>query len=71
MNMNWTRKDWIDLLLMALGAIIGVAVFGFGIAPALEIEFSGGKPTSYMLAAAAGTVGGYILRFVVSHKRVG
>lgn len=68
--MNWTRKQRLDLLLMALGTILGVAVLGFGIAPALGVEFSGGKPTSYMLAAVAGTVGGYTLRLAVAGNRL-
>lgn len=63
--MNWTRKDWTDLLLMAVGACIGVAVFGFGIAPLLGLEFVSGKPINYMLAAIAGTLGGYLFRFVM------
>lgn len=67
--MNWTRKDWLDLLLMALGAFIGVAIFGFGVAPALGIEFSGDRPSSYMIAAAVGTVSGYMLRFIAARYR--
>ena len=67
--MNWTRKDWVDLLLMVLGAILGVAVFGFGVAPAMGIEFVGSTLTSYMLAAAVGTVCGYILRLAVTRYR--
>lgn len=64
--MNWTRKDWLDLLLMALGAVIGVAVFGLALAPALGIEFAGSRPADYMMAAVAGTVVGYLLRFMAS-----
>lgn len=69
--MNWSRKDWIDLLLMVIGAILGVAVFGFIVAPGLGIEFVGNKPAGYMLAATAGTVSGYLLRFAVSRARAG
>jgi hypothetical protein len=67
--MNWKTKDGVDLALMAIGACAGVAVFGFVIAPTFGIEFVGGKPVNYMIAAVAGTVGGYALRFLVARYR--
>lgn len=67
--MSWTQKDWIDLLLMAIGAVFGVAFFGFGLAPLIGLEFNGGNPSSYMLASVAGTVGGYLLRFGTARLR--
>lgn len=69
--MNWTRKDWIDLLLMVIGACLGVWFFGFVAAPLLGLEFIGGQPFNYMLAAATGTVSGYLLRFGVRLLSVG
>lgn len=67
--MNWTRKDWLDLMWMSLGAVLGVSIIGLGIAPLLGIEFIGNKPTNYMLVAVAGTLCGYLLRFSISHLR--
>lgn len=65
----WTRKDWIDLLLMVLGAIIGVGIIGFVVGPAFGIEFSSGKPAGYMMAAATGTLCSYLFRRIVKCGR--
>lgn len=63
--MNWTQKDWLNLVLMFLGACIGVAVFGFVVAPALGVQFGAGQTSSYVMASVAGTLVGYALRFMV------
>lgn len=63
--MNWTKKDWFDLMLMAVGACFGVAVYGLVIAPTLGVEFVPGNSESYMAAAVAGTICGYALRFLL------
>jgi hypothetical protein len=67
--MTWTNKDFTDLQMMALGACIGVAVFGFWIAPLLGLEFVAHKPVNYMMTAVAGTIGGFVLRFGVAYLR--
>lgn len=68
--MNWERKDWIDLLLMVIGACIGVVAFGFGVAKLLGLEFVGDRPLNYVLAALTGIVFGYVFRFSVQRFRV-
>lgn len=61
----FTKKDWIDLLLMVIGALIGVGVIGFVVGPVVGFDFNPEKPIGYMLAAATGTVCGYLLRWSV------
>ena len=67
--MEWNRKDWIDLLLMVMGAMFGVTFLGFVIAPSVGVELVPNRPGSYLLAAIAGTLGGYLIRFSVSRFR--
>lgn len=67
--MIFAKHDWTDLALMALGACVGVAIFGYLIAPAIGMQFVGGTPWSYMLAAVSGTLCGFALRLAVSQWR--
>ncbi len=60
--MDWAKKDWEDLLLMMVGACIGVVSFGFGVGPLLGVEFIGDDPFNYVMASAMGTVLGYLTR---------
>ena len=69
-DMSWTRKDWIDQSLMVLGACIGIAVFGFGIAPLLGFELIADHSSICIVAVVTGAVCGHAIpRFV--HRAFG
>lgn len=67
--MNWTKKDWLDLSLMIIGACLGSALFELVIVPTSGHTLPGTELTNLGWSALAGLTGGYLLRFVVSSWR--